>query len=392
MSMRWIAACCVSSVLSCLITCWWLTGSAGNAVTAQEAGTRAPQRGGLSPVERVNPELVRIRDSQGLTPDEAVSVAVYEAANRSVVNIESKSVRTGLLLETHAEGAGSGAIIDFEGHILTNNHVVKDATSIQVTLFNSETYEAKLVGADPLNDVAVIKIEAPTEDLFPIAVGDSRDLKVGMRVFALGNPFGLERTLTTGIISSLNRSLQIRANWSIKSVIQIDAAINPGSSGGPLLDSHGRLIGINTAIATTSGQSAGVGFAIPVSMVRRVVPQLLKHGRVIRADTGITRVFQTDSGLIVADLKPGGAAEKAGFRGPKITRARRGPFVVERLDRSVADVIVGVNGKKATTVEDFLGYIDERRPGETVEIEVLRDGERVSLPLTLTASEPISGS
>jgi S1-C subfamily serine protease len=387
--MRWLFACCLSSILSCVVTCWWLTSPDWNRATAQETASYV-SRPALSPVERVNPELVKIRDSAGLTPDEAVAVAVYEAANRSVVNIESKSVRSGLILESLSEGAGSGAVIDIEGHILTNNHVVKNATSIQVTLYNGETYEAKLVGADPLNDVAVIKIEAPREDLFPISVGNSRDLKVGMRVFALGNPFGLERTLTTGIISSLNRSLQIHANWSIKSVIQIDAAINPGSSGGPLLDSHGRLIGINTAIATTSGQSAGVGFAVPVSMVRRVVPQLLKLGRVIRAETGITRVFQTDDGLIIAEIKPGGPADKAGFRGPKITRSRRGPFTVERTDRSVADTIVGVNGQKATTVEDFLGYIDERRPGETVEIEVLREGQKVRVPLVLTASEPVS--
>lgn len=391
LTMRWILASLLSGVCGSLCTCWFLMQDVSPAATAQERvpSRRASYAMATSPVEEVNPLLSRIFDPSGLTPDEAVNVAVYEAANRSVVNIESKSVRTGILLETHAEGAGSGAVIDKQGHILTNYHVVQDATTIQVALFNSESYEGKLVGADPLNDVAVVKIDAPEEELFPIVMGDSKSLKVGMRVFALGNPFGLERTLTTGIISSLNRSLQIRANWSIKSIIQIDAAINPGSSGGPLLDAHGRLIGINTAIATTSGQSAGVGFAIPVNMVQRVVPQLLKHGRVIRAETGIIRVFQTDEGLIVAELKSGGAAEKAGLKGPKVTRSRRGPFTVERVDRSAADVIVGVNGEKTTTVEDFLGYIDEQRPGDVVQIEVLRDGERVAVPVKLTASEPV---
>lgn len=384
-----LLACLLSGLVGSAATLWWAQGEPLGVVTAQEGTLRGRPRGGDSPVLAVNPLLSRIFDPQGLTPEETVNVAVYEAANRCVVNIESKSVRAGLILESRAEGAGSGAVIDQDGHIVTNYHVVQDATTIEVTLSNSETYEAKLVGADPLNDVAVIKIDAPREELFPISIGDSRNLKVGMRVFALGNPFGLERTLTTGIISSLNRSLQIRQNWSIKSIIQIDAAINPGSSGGPLLDAHGRLIGINTAIATTSGQSAGVGFAIPVSLVQRIVPQLLAHGRVIRAETGITQVYQTDEGLMIAELRSGGAAERAGLKGPKVTRARRGPFIVQREDRSAADVIVGVDGEKTTTVEDFLSYIDERRPGETVEIEVLREGARVRVPVELTASEPV---
>ena len=388
--MRWICACLFSSILGSALTVWCLTSPQFSAAVAQEPRAGYVPRSGTSPVERINPALARVFDPQGLTPEEAVNVAVYEEANRSVVNITSKSVRSGLLLELEAEGAGSGAVIDTEGHILTNYHVVQDATTVQVTMYTGETYDAEIVGADPLNDLAVIKVDAPREELFPITIGDSRSLKVGMRVFALGNPFGLERTLTTGIISSLNRSLQIRANWSIKSIIQIDAAINPGSSGGPLLDSHGRLIGINTAIATTSGQSAGVGFAIPVSLVRRVVPQLLTHGRVIRPETGITRVFQTDDGLVVAQLKPGGPAERAGLRGPKVTRSRRGPFVVERVDRGAADVIIGVDGQKTTTVEDFLSYIDEKRPGDVVQIEIIRDGQKVNVPVQLSSSESVA--
>jgi S1-C subfamily serine protease len=223
--------------------------------------------------------------------------------------------------------------------------------------------------------------------LYPVSFGDSRELKVGMRVFALGNPFGLERTLTTGIISSLNRSLQIRGNWTIRSIIQIDAAINPGSSGGPLLDAHGRLIGINTAIATTSGQSAGVGFAIPVSLVRRVVPQLVQHGRVIRPETGITSVFQTGDGLLINELKPNGPAAKAGLTGPIVTRSRRGPFLVERVDKSQADLIVAVDDQKVETPEDFLGYVDERRPGEEVVLTIVRNGQRTKVPLLLSQSD-----
>lgn len=380
--MRTLCVCLISSLLASAFTVTWLSPQGGTVAVADIGRQR-----GASPVEQVRPSLVRTFDLDGLTPEEAINVAIYEAVNRSVVNITSKSVQRGLILELQAEGAGSGAVIDTQGHILTNYHVVQDARQIQVALHNGETYEAKQVGADPLNDVAVIKVEAPVEDLHPVTFGDSRELKVGMRVFALGNPFGLERTLTTGIISSLNRSLQIRGNWTIRSIIQIDAAINPGSSGGPLLDAHGRLIGINTAIATTSGQSAGVGFAIPVSLVRRVVPQLVEHGRVIHPETGITTVFQTDDGLLINDLKPNGPAAKAGLKGPVVTRSRRGPFTTERVDKSKADLIVEVDDQKVETTEDFLGYVDEKQPGEEVVLTIVRNGERTKVPLLLSAAE-----
>jgi S1-C subfamily serine protease len=378
------AICVVSSVAAAQLSLQVWPSLSSTAMASRESG---PLRGS-SPAIQIRPSIGRLFDADGLTPEESVSVAVYEAANRSVVNITSKSVRSGLLLETQSEGAGSGAIIDRAGHLVTNYHVVQQATQIEVSLFNGKTYEATLIGADRLNDLAVLRIDADESELFPVEFGDSRNLRVGMRAFALGNPFGLERTLTTGIISSLDRSLQIRANWAIKSIIQVDAAINPGSSGGPLLDAHGRLIGINTAIATTSGQSAGVGFAIPVSLVARVVPQLLQHGRVIRAETGITRVFQTEEGLLVAELRPNGPAAKVGLRGPTITRSRRGPFTVERVDRSKADLIVGVDSETVKTVQDFLSYIETKRPGDTVLLEVIRDGQPVQLRLQLSASEP----
>ncbi|MFM8222556.1 MAG: S1C family serine protease, partial [Planctomycetaceae bacterium] len=210
------------------------------------------------------------------------------------------------------------------------------------------------VGADPLNDIAVIRIEAPPDDLHPVEIGDSRGLRVGMRVFAIGNPFGLERTLTTGVISSLDRTLEIRDNRTIKSIIQIDAAINPGSSGGPLLDSHGRLIGINTAIASKTGQSAGVGFSIPVSIVARLLPQLISRGRVIRPEIGIAKVYQTERGLLIYRLAPGGPAERDGLRGPQTRVRRRGPFVTESEDKLSADLIIGVDGQTIQTADDFL--------------------------------------
>lgn len=381
--MRWLAACLLTGIISSVVTVWMLQTRLIDAAIAQDRRVRS-----VSPIEKVHPGVSRFFDSDDLTAEEIVNTSVYDAANRSVVNITSKSVRSGLLLEVQAEGSGSGAVLDTDGHVLTNYHVVKDAKEVQVALFNGNTYDATRVGADPLNDIAIVKIDAPADELFPVAVGDSRQLKVGMRVYALGNPFGLERTLTTGIISSLNRSLQIHGSWTIKSIIQIDAAINPGSSGGPLLDSHGRLIGINTAIATTSGQSAGVGFAIPVSIVSRVVPQLLAHGRVIRAETGILRVLQTEKGLLIAELRSNGPAEKAGLRGPALERTRRGPFVIERLDRSAADVIVAVDEEKVASADDFLSYIEQKRPGEEVRVTVLRGGRKQEVRLTLSSSDP----
>ncbi|MBI3865077.1 MAG: trypsin-like peptidase domain-containing protein, partial [Planctomycetia bacterium] len=252
---------------------------------AREPGSRPPHAAGLG--TSLGPDE--------LSQDEQINIDVYESCNRSVVNITTKGVRAEgfFMLEVPTEGAGSGSVIDKTGHILTNNHVIDGARQVTVTLFDGKSYEARYVGADPINDVAVIKVEAPIESLHPVVFGDSRNLKVGMRVFAIGNPFGLERTLTTGIVSSLNRALQIHEHRTVKSIIQIDAAINPGNSGGPLLDSHARLIGMNTAIATRTGQSSGVGFAIPAGLIARIVPQLIEKGRVIRPEVGISKVFET---------------------------------------------------------------------------------------------------
>jgi S1-C subfamily serine protease len=385
--MKHFAGCFLAALLASALTAWWIGPVTRSSLIAQEGPRHrfiAP-----GPVEELAPLTARLYDAEGMTPEESINVAVYEAVNRGVVNITSKAKgERFLMMELQSEGSGSGAVLDTAGHILTNFHVVQDAKEIQVTLFNGESYDAQIVGADPLNDLAVIRIEASQDELFPVTLGDSRHLKVGMRVFAIGNPFGLERTLTTGIISSLNRSLQIRGNWTIKNIIQIDAAINPGSSGGPLLDSHGRLIGINTAIATTTGQSAGVGFAIPSSLVLRVVPQLMKYGHVIRPEIGITRVYQTDHGLLIAQMRPNGPAEKAGLHGPRITRSRRGPFVVERVDRSAADLIVGVDDQKIATADEFLSYIEEKKPGEEVMLTIIRDGKKLKVAVKLASSDP----
>jgi S1-C subfamily serine protease len=327
------------------------------------------------------------------TPEERVNIAVYENVNRSVVNINTVGTQgTALFVfEIPSEGAGSGSVLDKRGHILTNYHVVEDAHHINVALYDGKNYEAKLVGRDPVSDVAVIKIDAPPESLFPVVFGDSSRLKVGQRVFAIGNPFGLERTLTTGIISSLNRELPTRNSRTIKSVIQLDAAINPGNSGGPLLDSHSRLIGMNTAIASKTGQNTGVGFAIPVNTIGRIVPQLIERGHVIRPDVGISKVMETELGLLIATLTPGGPAEKAGLRGFRIVRQqkRRGPFVYEQetVDRNSADLIVGVDGEKTTSVDAFLSVIEAKRPGDEAVLSVVRENREIQVPVRLGGGE-----
>jgi S1-C subfamily serine protease len=329
-----------------------------------------------------------------LTAEERINVAIYQNVNRTVVNINTRTVQpTGLgMFEVPSDGEGSGTIIDRQGHILTNFHVIDGSREIQVTLADGKTYEARLVGVDPATDVAVLKIEAPADALSPIVLGNSTNLLVGQRVYAIGNPFGLERTLTTGIISSLNRSLPARRTGrSIKAIIQIDAAINPGNSGGPLLDSRGRMIGMNTAIASRTGESAGVGFAIPVNTIARVVPQLIEQGRIVRPDSGIARVYQTDRGLLIASLVPGGAAERAGLQGPRITKQkkRQGPFVYETqtVDRSAADLIVAVDSIPVRTGDDFLTAIEAKQPGDEVVLSVVRDGQERRVPLRLEAAE-----
>ena len=331
--------------------------------------------------------------ARDFTPDERTNIAVYDAVNRSVVNINTKTtVPTGLfLLEVPSEGAGSGIVLDKQGHVLTNFHVIENAKEIQVLLFDGSSHQATLVGFDPATDVAVIKVAAPVDVLVPVNFGTSNDLRVGQRVFAIGNPFGLERTLTTGIISSLNRSLPTRTGRTIKSIIQTDAAINPGNSGGPLLDSSSRLIGMNTAIASRTGQSAGVGFAIPVGTLARIVPQLVQQGKVVRPDAGIARVYQTDRGLLVAALSPEGPAERAGIRGFKVIRERRrqGPFVAEfeRVDRTGADLVVAVAGQAVRTADDFLSAIDSKNPGDQVLVTVEREGHRLDVSLVLEAEK-----
>jgi S1-C subfamily serine protease len=342
-----------------------------------------------SPVPAMNPA-----GDEDLTPEERVNVSVYEHVNRSVASIATKGRRgdSFMLVEVPWKGEGSGSVITRTGYVLTNFHVVDGADQITVTLFDGKDYPARLVGKDPVNDVAVVKIEAPPEVLFPVTFGDSSRLRVGQKVFAIGNPFGMERTLSTGIVSSVNREMPSRQEArTVKQVIQIDAAINPGNSGGPLLDSHGRVIGMTWAIASKTGESAGVGFAIPINTIARVVPQLLKNGRVIRPEVGISKVYPTEAGLVIAVLDPGGPAQQAGLQGFKIVtqRKRQGPFVYEykAVDRSAADTIVAVDGQPTKTPDAFLTAIDSKQPGDQVVITVIRRGQQYNVSVRLGGGE-----
>jgi S1-C subfamily serine protease len=396
--MKFLAACLVSSVLGLLFVVWLIDPARSHQASAQESfpppsgprfpvpDNRQPPAAPVVPEARRSGEL--IFNSEGLSPEEAIGVAVYDHVNKSVVNVTTKSTNTVMMVvDVSSEGSGSGSVLDQEGHILTNYHVIEDAQKIDVMLFDGNSYEAKPVGADPINDIAVIKIDAPRDALFPIRLGDSAEMKVGMRVFAIGNPFGLERTMTTGIISSLNRTLQVAANRSIKSIIQIDAAVNPGNSGGPLLNSHGRLIGMNTAIASRTGQSAGVGFAIPSSLIARVVPQLIAHGRVIRPEIGIQMVKVTEKGMLLAKLTPDGPAARAGLRGPQVVRKRRGPLSWDTVDFASADLITAIDGEPIKNADDFLTAIESKRPGDRVELAVIRDGQEFKVPVILGNGE-----
>ncbi|MGN6135871.1 MAG: S1C family serine protease [Aureliella sp.] len=326
-----------------------------------------------------------------LTPEEQISVRVYDVANRSVVHIATKTRMDTFLTVTTREGAGSGSVIDDQGHILTNHHVIEGAREVTVSLHNGTSYPAVLIGQDAETDIAVLKIDAPAKDLQPLAWGDSSNLRVGQRIYAIGNPFGLERTMSTGIISSLNRQIPAGGHRTMRSLIQLDISLNQGNSGGPLLNTRGELIGMNTAIMSTNGDSAGVGFAIPVSTIRRIVPQLVRDGHVVRPTIGITRVYENDGGLLIVSVAAGGPAEKAGLRGfaLKTKNFRQGPFRYEQsvVDPQTADLITAADGKPVRTADELLAIIESREPGSAVTLTILRDGKQQSVRVTLGSSD-----
>ncbi len=318
-----------------------------------------------------------------LTDEESTNIRIFEEVSPSVVYITSVAVRSdyfGLNVLEVPEGTGSGFLWDAAGHVVTNFHVIRNADAVRVTLQDGSAWKASFVGAEPDKDLAVLRITAPAARLRPIPIGTSKELKVGQKVFAIGNPFGLDQTLTTGIVSALGRSIAALTGRTIQDVIQTDAAINPGNSGGPLLDSAGRLIGVNTAIYSPSGSSAGIGFAVPVDTVNRVVPELIREGRVTRPRMGI--VLWPDNvarragieGVIIRAVEEGSPAAAAGLRGT--WRTSDGDLVL-------GDIIQKVDGKAVRSYDDFLNAMERHRAGDTVEVTFLRDEEIRTTRVTL---------
>ena len=333
-------------------------------------------------------DLAKLVLDDQLSPEEKINVAVYEKVNRSVVNISTIANRLDFMFRLEPEeGSGSGWVYDKVGHIVTNHHVIAGSDVIEVTLYDGSSHTAQVVGSDPQNDVAVLKIQAAPELLSPVDLGNSAKLLVGQKVIAIGNPFGLERTMTIGILSSLNRSLRSKTRRLMKNIIQLDAALNQGNSGGPLLNSSGKLIGMNTAIASLTGENTGVGFAVPVNTIERVVPQLLQFGKVQRASLGIDMFWRAREGLKIARVVPGGAAEQAGLKGIAIERGYRTVggqrFVVERVNRETADQIVSIDDQQINDTDDIQSILDSRKPGQKVTVTVARNGNLVNIPVNL---------
>lgn len=337
------------------------------------------------------PDHLAFLGPDGLLPEERVAIAVYKKCNQGVVHISTKSRRLDAFLRvTVSQGSGSGSIVDASGIVLTNHHVIEDAREITVNLYDGRSLPAKIIGQDPPTDIAVLKIEAGDTPLQTIAISDAPIIE-GQRIYAIGNPFGLERTMGRGMISSLNRVVASSENRTMRSLIQLDADLNQGNSGGPLLNTRGDLIGMNTAIMTADGDSSGVGFAIPVSTIQRIVPQLLRHGEVLRPSLGITRVYEKDDGqLLVVSLEEGGPADQAGLKGFQVVirKFQDGIYVYEQstVDPSSADTILAVDGQRVSSADDLLGSIEGKQPGDQVTLTIQRAGKQIQLPVVLGRS------
>jgi S1-C subfamily serine protease len=330
----------------------------------------------------VEPRPVELRS--GLDADERKTIELFQTASASVAYVTTRVQRMDFWTRNVFEvpqGTGSAFIWDDRGHVVTNYHVVQDADAAKVTLGDQE-YEASLVGGAPEHDLAVLRIRAERARLVPLKIGTSSDLQVGQKVYAIGNPFGLDHTLTTGIVSALGRTIQSAANTPIDDVIQTDAAINPGNSGGPLLDSSGRLIGVNTAIYSPSGASAGIGFAVPVDTVNRIVPQLVAHGRVLRPRLGVgmddrisalvTRRLGIE-GVLIRTVDAGSGAAVAGLRETR----QEGNRIVP------GDIIQEIDGKAVRTTNELLARLSNYKGGDTVALLVWRDGRTLKVSVRL---------
>ena len=345
---------------------------------------------GAGPAQAQNkaaqPRAVSARS--GLDAEEMNNIGVFKRVSPSVVHITTLAVQRdffSLRTSEQPSGTGTGFIWDEAGHIVTNFHVIQGGDRATVTLSDQSSYPARLVGAYPDRDIAVLRIEAPREKLPAISLGASRDLQVGQKVYAIGNPFGLDQTLTTGIVSALNREIESVTRRTIKGAIQMDAAINPGNSGGPLLDSAGRLIGVNTAIYSPSGASAGIGFAIPVDEVNRIVPRLIRDGRFIRptldiasVSSSLARQLGAPKGVLVANVAEGSTAAAAGLK----------PYYRDRFGRiAQGDVITAVDGQAVADLDEMLSLLETRQIGEKVMLTVWRAGQTRKVTATLGSSD-----
>ncbi len=345
----------------------------------------AQPRGNAAP-RAVAPRAVAPRAA--LSAEELNNIAVFKAASPSVVNITTLGLERDFFsmnVQQVPRGSGSGFVWDERGHIVTNYHVIQEANGARVTLADQTSYRAELVGAFADRDLAVLKIDAPAAKLPPIPIGRSRDLQVGQKVYAIGNPFGLDQTLTTGIVSALNREIESVTRRTIGGAVQTDAAINPGNSGGPLLDSAGRLIGVNTSIYSPSGASAGIGFAIPVDEVNRIVPRLIRDGRIVRPTLGVTsgppelsRALGLPKGVPLVRVTPGGPAQRAGI--VPFARSRDGGVVP-------GDVITAVDNEPVENLDDMLNALERLQPGDRSTLTLWRGGKTRKQAVTLAESE-----
>lgn len=357
-------------------------------------GARVSQPAPVTPtpiVIVVTPTPLPPQTLQAVDVEEQLVTSVYERVSPAVVNITSRVLRRSFFFGVYPEeGTGSGFVIDREGHIVTNDHVVRGAQAVVVTLPDQTMVPAEVVGTDQYNDLAVLKIDVSPDVLQPVELGSSADLRVGQRVIAIGNPFGLERTLTTGVISSLGRIIEGEDGRPLGEMIQTDAAINPGNSGGPLLDSQGRVIGVNTAIKSPSGGSVGIGFAVPVDTLKRVVPALIQDGRYahpwLGVDTytitpGMARALNlpVEKGLLVARVYAGSGAARAGIRG-----AAREVMVGNSILLAGGDIITAIDGTPIRSGEELTVYLESHtRVGQTVTVSLIRDGRELTVRVTL---------
>ena len=322
----------------------------------------------------------------GLTPDEKNNIDIFQRTNKSVVYVTNSQVQRDFYTLNIYEipaGAGTGFVWDSRGLIVTNFHVIENASKIKITLWDRSSWDGKVIGTAPNKDLAVIKIEAPADKLYPLTTGDSDLLEVGRKVLAIGNPFGLDTTLTVGVVSALGREISAGGR-RIKDLVQTDAAINPGNSGGPLLNSKGELVGVNTIIISSSGASAGVGFAIPVNTVKSIIPQLIEHGRIMRPIIGITTVHDSVArryriqGVIVYQVPGGSNADKAGMVG--IRQDRRGNV-------SWGDIITKIGPTPIRNQNDLYNALEEYKSGDTVTIETNRDNRKRTFQIQLSQPE-----